>query len=77
MIWTLRKITLTMRCWPGLYEQDATQAGFEPGEIVVGEAKIITKMNHSGNVPENIASITGKDLDEINAILEGKVPVIL
>ncbi len=44
---------------------------------VVGEAKIILKMNHSGMSPENIASITGKDLDEINAILEGKVPVIL
>ena len=44
---------------------------------VMGEAKIILKMNHSGMSPENIASITGKDLDEINAILEGKVPVIL
>ena len=43
---------------------------------VVGEAKIILKMNHSGMSPENIASITGKDLDEINAILEGKVPVL-
>lgn len=30
-----------------------------------------------GMFPENIASITGKDLDEINAILEGKVPVLL
>ncbi|MGO5048352.1 hypothetical protein ACTQ32_16085 [Roseburia faecis] len=30
-----------------------------------------------GMSPENIASITGKDLDEINAILEGKVPVLL
>ncbi len=27
-------------------------------------------MNHSGMSPENIASITGKDLDEINAILK-------
>ena len=44
---------------------------------VMGEAKIILKMNHSGMSPENIASITGKDLDEINAILEGKVPVLL
>ena len=43
----------------------------------MGEAKIILKMNHSGMSPENIASITGKDLDEINAILEGKVPVLL
>ena len=43
---------------------------------VVGEAKIILKMNHSGMSPENIASITGKDLDEINAILEGRVPVL-
>ena len=44
---------------------------------VMGEAKIILKMNHSGMTPENIASITGKDLDEINAILEGKVPELL
>ncbi len=43
---------------------------------VMGEAKIILKMNHSGMSPENIASITGKDLDEIHAILEGKVPVL-
>ena len=42
-----------------------------------GEAKIIINMNHSGMSPENIASITGKDLDEINAILEGKVPALL
>ena len=44
---------------------------------VMGEAKIILKMNHSGMTPENIASITGKDLDEINAILEGKDPELL
>ncbi len=43
----------------------------------MGEAKIILKMNHSGMSPENIASITGKDLDEINAILEGKVSALL
>ncbi len=42
-----------------------------------GEAKIIINMNHSGMSPENIASITGKNLDEIRAILEGKVPVAL
>jgi hypothetical protein len=34
-------------------------------------------MNHSGMSPENIASITGKNLDEIRAILEGRVPVAL
>lgn len=44
---------------------------------VMGEAKIILKMNHSGMSPENISSITGKELDEINAILEGKVSVLL
>ena len=42
-----------------------------------GEAKIIINRNHSGMTPENIASITGKNLDEIRAILEGKVPVAL
>ena len=42
-----------------------------------GEAKIILKMNHSGISPENIASITGKDLDEINALLEGRVSALL
>lgn len=42
-----------------------------------GEAKIIINMNHSGMSPENIASITGKDLDEIHAILEGRVPALL
>ena len=53
----------------------ARKLGESEGEVR-GEAKIILKMNHSGMSPENIASITGKDLDEINAILEGKVPVL-
>ena len=63
--------------------EDARKLGESEGEVrgeargkVMGEAKIILKMNHSGMSPENIASITGKDLDEINAILEGKVPVL-
>ena len=56
--------------------EDARKLGESEGEVR-GEAKIILKMNHSGMSPENIASITGKDLDEINAILEGKVPVLL
>lgn len=34
-------------------------------------------MKHNGLSPENIASITGKELDEIHAILEGKVPTLL
>ena len=56
----------------------ARKLGESEGEVR-GEAKIILKMNHSGMSPENIASITGKDLDEINAILDGKVkvPVLL
>ncbi len=41
-----------------------------------GEAKIIINMNNSGMTPENIASITGKDLDEIQAMLEGKVSAL-
>ena len=68
--------------------EDARKLGESEGEVrgeargkamgeVVGEAKIILKMNRSGMSPENIASITGKDLDEINAILEGKVSVLL
>ena len=59
--------------------EDARKLGELEGEErgkIVGEAKIILKMNHSGMSPESIASITGKDLDEINAILEGKVPVL-
>ena len=63
-----------------LGESEGEVRGEARGKVmgeVVGEAKIILKMNHSGMSPENIASITGKDLDEINAILEGKVPVIL
>ena len=59
-----------------LGESEGEVRGKAMGEVV-GEAKIILKMNHSGMSPENIASITGKDLDEINAILEGRVPVIL
>ena len=47
------------------------------GESEGGRQKIIINMNHSGMSPENIASITGKDLDEINAILEGKVSALL
>ena len=58
-----------------LGESEGEVRGKAMGEVV-GEAKIILKMNHSGMSPENIASITGKDLDEINAILEGKVPVL-
>ena len=60
--------------------EDARKLGESEGKAmgeVVGEAKIILKMNHSGMSPENIASITGKDLDEINAILEGKVSALL
>ena len=59
--------------------EDARKMGEAKGKAegkIMGEAKIILKMNHSGMSPENIASITGKDLDEINAILEGKVPVL-
>ena len=33
MIWR-QKITLTDEMFAGLYEQDATQAGFQPGEDV-------------------------------------------
>lgn len=68
--------------------ENARKLGESEGEVrgeargkamgeVVGEAKIILKMNHSGMSPENIAFITGKDLDEIQAILEGKVPALL
>ena len=60
--------------------EDARKMGEAKGKAegkIMGEAKIILKMNHSGMSPENIASITGKELDEINAILEGKVPVAL
>ena len=59
-----------------LGESEGEVRGKAMGEVV-GEAKIILKMNHSGMSPENIASITGKNLDEIRAILEGKVPVTL
>ncbi len=60
--------------------EDARKMGEAKGKAegkIMGEAKIILKMNHSGMSPENIASITGKDLDEINAILEGRVPALL
>ena len=61
--------------------EDARKLGESEGEVrgeargkamgeVVGEAKIILKMNRSGMSPENIASITGKDLDEM--VLEYK-----
>ena len=56
--------------------EDARKLGESEGEVR-GAAKIILKMNRSGMSPENIASITGKDLDEINAILEGKVSALL
>lgn len=52
--------------------EDARRLGESEGKV-----KIIINMRQNGMSPENIASITGKDLDEINAILEGKVPVIL
>ena len=60
--------------------EDARKMGEAKGKAegkIMGEAKIILKMNHSGMSPENIASITGKDLDEICAILEGKVSALL
>jgi len=62
-------------CVPFHFETRFTDSGII--FPIKGEAKIILKMNHSGMSPENIASITGKDLDEINAILEGKVPALL
>ena len=41
--------------------EDARKMGESEGEVR-GEAKIILKMNRSGMSPENIASITGKQL---------------
>ena len=58
-----------------LGESEGEVRGKAMGEVVE-EAKIILKMNRSGMSTENIAAITGKDLDEINAILEGRVPVL-
>ena len=64
--------------------EDARKLGESEGEVrgeargkVMGEAKIILKMNHSGMSPENIASITGRDLDEIHTILERRIPTLL
>ena len=60
--------------------EEGMEKGLQKGKAegkIMGEAKIILKMNHSGMSPENIASITGKNLDEIRAILERKVPVAL
>ena len=56
--------------------EDARKLGESEGEVR-GEAKIILKMSHSGMSSENIASITGRDLDEIHTILERRIPTLL
>lgn len=43
-----KEITLTNEMFAGLYEQDATQAGFQPGEVVSAENLIYGAMLPSG-----------------------------
>ena len=38
-----------------------------------GEARIILNIRKNGLSPEDIASVTGKEVEDVKAILEGKV----
>lgn len=42
-----------------------------------GEARIILNMRKNGLSPEDIASVTGKEVEDVKAILEGKVVVTI
>lgn len=46
--------------------------GIKEDGIAIGEAKIIMNMYHKGFSAEQIASITDKDIEEVEAIIEGK-----
>lgn len=45
--------------------------GRAEGEVI-GETKIIVNMSKKGLSPEEIASMTGKELEDVRTILEGK-----
>lgn len=54
--------------------------GIEEKGIVIGEAKaearIIMSMYNNGFTAEQIAAATSKDIEDVEAIIEGKKPVL-
>lgn len=55
--------------------QRIKEDGIAIGEAI-GEAKIILKMHYQGFTPEQIAEIADKDIEEVEAIIEEKEPVM-
>lgn len=56
--------------------REGRAAGLAEGEVI-GETKIIVNMSKKGLFPEEIASMTGKELEDVRTILEGKKLVMI
>lgn len=50
--------------------------GIEEKGIAIGEARIIINMHNNGFTAEQIAAATDKDIKDVEAIIEGKEPVL-
>lgn len=46
--------------------------GIEEKGIAIGEARIIISMHNNGFTAEQIAAATDKNIEEVEAIIEGK-----
>ena len=50
--------------------------GIKEDGIAIGEAKIIMNMYNNGLTAEQMAAVTDKDIKDVEAIIEGKEPVL-
>lgn len=48
--------------------------GIEEKGIAIGEANIVMNMYHKGFSAERIASMTDKNIEDVNAIIKEKMP---
>jgi len=48
--------------------------GIEEKGIAIGEARIIINMHNNGLTAEQIAAVTDKDIEDVEAIIQGKEP---
>ncbi len=50
--------------------------GIEEKRIVIGEARTIMRMYNNGFTTEQIATATDKNIEDVEAIINGKGPVL-
>ncbi len=50
--------------------------GIKEDGIAIGEARVIVKMYKNGFTAEQIAAAIDKDIKDVEAIIEGKEPVL-